>query len=63
MEVTFLGYLTILKTKNCHLKAIFVSGTLVVGLLNPTLFDKKNLFFPYKHEKKFPCYLAFIVGL
>ncbi len=45
MEMTFLGYLTILKAKFCHPRAIFVSGTLVVGLLNPTLFDKKTYLF------------------
>lgn len=45
MEMTFLGYLAILKAKFCHPMAIFLSGTLVVGLFNPTLLDKKNYFF------------------
>jgi hypothetical protein len=39
VETTFLNHLAILKVKLCHPKPKGASGTLVVGLLNPTLLN------------------------
>ncbi len=41
MEETFIGYLTILETKFCHPRAIFLNGTLVlVCSVQPCLIKK-----------------------
>lgn len=44
-KVTFLNHLAILKDKFCHYKPTSACDTLVVGLLDPTLFDQLNKFF------------------